>query len=335
MYRRPILFALASALVLALAACGGEGESGQSDGPPSTGDGGDGAQDKLIAQAASYDLAVGPPARFVVGVFNPEKGPVGYGQVELRFFFLGEQQASGEPQPGPVATGRYLPLPGSPPPPADTSRPTFLPAEERGVYAAEVTFDKAGFWGVEVTADIDGTDEPQAASSAFSVLPRHEVPFPGDPAIASENPTVGSPGVPPQAIDSRANAETPVPDPELHATTVAAALAEGRPVLLVISTPTYCVSQFCGPITEMVADLAKGYADRARFVHIEVWRDFEGKQLNEAAREWIAQGENINEPWVFLIGADGKISARWDNVASRSEIEPLLQALPTRNTGAR
>jgi hypothetical protein len=31
---------------------------------------------------------------------------------------------------------------------------------------------------------------------------------------------------------------------------------------------------------------------------------------------------------VFLIGADGMIAARWDNVATRAEIEPLLRDLP-------
>jgi peroxiredoxin len=31
---------------------------------------------------------------------------------------------------------------------------------------------------------------------------------------------------------------------------------------------------------------------------------------------------------VFLIGPDGRIVARWDNVATRDEIEPLLKRLP-------
>lgn len=316
MRRRPIALALA----VALAACGGGGDSADQERPSGETEG------ELMAQVAGYDLAVGPPARFIVGVFNPEKGPVGYGTVGLQFSFLGENEASGAPQPGPTATARYLPLPGSPPPPAAVpSKPTFLPPEERGVYAADVAFDRAGIWQVEVEADLDG---PQSATSAFMVLPRPEVPAPGDAALPSENFTVGSSGVPPEAIDSRASGSTPVPDPELHATTVAAALREGRPVLLVISTPTFCVSQFCGPVTDMVAGLAKDYADRARFIHIEVWQNFEAKQLNEAAKEWIARGENINEPWVFLIGADGKIAARWDNVATRGEIEPHLQQLP-------
>ena len=109
---------------------------------------------------------------------------------------------------------------------------------------------------------------------------------------------------------------------------MAQALAEKRPVLLVVSTPTYCVSVFCGPITDMVADLAKTYANRARFIHVEVWKDYKAQALNDAAREWIAKGSSINEPWVFLIGADGKVAARFDNIVTQGDLEPLLEKLP-------
>ncbi|HEV7535857.1 MAG TPA: hypothetical protein VGP90_09495, partial [Acidimicrobiia bacterium] len=182
-----------------------------------------------------------------------------------------------------------------------------------------------GYWGVSVTVDLGG---PQKINTAFKVLAKHAVPAAGDAAPASQNLTVTTPGAPPEAVDSRASATTPVPDPDLHKTTVAQALAEKRPVILVISTPTYCVSQFCGPVTEMVGDLAKTYATKARFIHIEVWKDYKAQQLNDAAKEWIAKGEDINEPWVFVIGADGKVSARFDNVVTRDELETLLQKLP-------
>ncbi|MGH2740836.1 MAG: hypothetical protein ACRDH6_10205 [Actinomycetota bacterium] len=33
------------------------------------------------------------------------------------------------------------------------------------------------------------------------------------------------------------------------------------------------------------------------------------------------------EPWTFLVGEDGRIDARCDNVASRAEIEPFLRDL--------
>ena len=323
---RPAVVGVALALGLALPACGGgdnkeptastgtSATTGQSTGP-----------DQVQGSVASYDLAVGPPGRFMFGMFNEAKGPIGYGTAAFRFFFLGEKDASGTPQPGPTATGTYLPLPGSPAPPGDTSKPVYLPTHERGVYAADVAFDKAGFWGVSAVVELDGRQE---VNTAFKVLPKHQVPAPGDPAPATQNLTVSTPGAAPEAIDSRASANTPVPDAELHQTTVAQALAEKRPVVLVVSTPTYCVSLFCGPVTDMIADLSRTYSDRARFIHIEVWKDYKAQQLNDAAKEWIARGADINEPWVFVIGADGKVSARFDNIVTRSDLESLLQKLP-------
>jgi hypothetical protein len=305
-------------LTLLLTACGGNEGGGASSETTTT-------KSAISAIVASYDLAVGPPARFTVGVVNNDKGPVGYGTVDLRFFYFGESSAGDKAQPGPTATGHYLPLPGSPPAPAGASKPVYLETTERGVYAAEVAFDRPGFWGLQVTADLD---KRETATALFKVQPAHTVPAPGDAALPSDNLTLATPGAAPAAVDSRAGGGDPVPDPELHGTTVKQALDAGRPVVLVISTPTFCVSVFCGPVTDMVAELAATYADRASFVHIEVWKDYEAKQLNDAAKDWIARGEDINEPWVFLIGADGKITARWDNVATRGEIEPLLQKLP-------
>lgn len=315
------LGALVVAVGLTAVACGGGDGNGDAQSTTTA----DAGPDQVDGSVASYDLAVGPASRFMVGLFNQARGPIGYGTAQLKFFFLGETAAAGEPQPGPTATGTYLPLPGSPPAPGDASRTVYLPTEQRGVYAAEVAFDRPGFWGVTAVVDLDGRKE---VKKAFKVAATHAVPMPGDPAPATQNLTMSTPGAAPQAIDSRASANVGVPDPELHDTTVAQALAEKRPVLLTISTPTYCVSLFCGPITDMVAELQKEYGDRARFIHIEVWKDYQAQELNEAAKEWIARGPDINEPWVFLIGADGKIAARFDNIATRPELEALLRALP-------
>lgn len=313
-------------LSMAFAACGDGGDDKKGDAAPSNSTT-TASPDQVKGQVASYDLAVGPPARLILGIFNEAKGPVGYGTVPLRFFFLGTDpnKPNQTAEAGPTASGMYLPLPGSPPPPGDTSKTAYLPTDQRGVYAANVAFDRPGLWGVEATLDLDGS---KAVRVGFKVLPKHEVPVPGDAAIPSQNLTVSTPGAVPATIDSRATSIDSVPDPELHQNTVAEAIAEKRPVLLTVSTPTYCVSQFCGPITDMVQALAKQYSNRARFIHIEVWKDYKAQQLNDAAKEWIARGQSINEPWVFLIGADGKVAARLDNVATQAEIESLLRALP-------
>jgi hypothetical protein len=144
---------------------------------------------------------------------------------------------------------------------------------------------------------------------------------------------VDSKKAPRSAVDSRARGGKKIPDSELHEATIAEAMRRGRPALVVFSTPVYCVSRFCGPITDMVEELARDYSGRAEFIHVEIWRDFEKGVINEAAAEWLLRDNDLREPWVFLIGHDGRIVARWDNVATRDEIEPLLKRLP--ETGSR
>jgi hypothetical protein len=90
----------------------------------------------------------------------------------------------------------------------------------------------------------------------------------------------------------------------------------------------YCVSRFCGPVTDMIEELARDYGDRAEFIHVEIWRDFQGQVVNRSAADWLLRDNDLLEPWVYLIGADGRIAARWDNVATRQEIEPHLRRLP-------
>ncbi len=285
---------------------------------------------ELVAQVASYDLAVGKQ-RFMVGLLTPDQQLVGGGSVSMKFAYLGTRdapQTSGEVVS--ESDAHFLPIPreGGTPPATPRGQPAIIRAAEgSGVYATEASFDRAGFWGVVVEADLAGAGL-RTGKATFEVFPGHRFPWVGEEAPRSENLTVGSPDAPAPAIDSRAQGGAPVPDPELHATTVGASLAAGKPVLVVVSTPVYCVSRFCGPVTDTVSELAKTYGNRASFVHIEVWRDFQAKEVNRAAAEWVLRGDDLFEPWVFLVGADGKIIGRWDNVATRQEIEPALQALP-------
>ena len=57
--------------------------------------------------------------------------------------------------------------------------------------------------------------------------------------------------------------------------------------------------------------------------------------VNKAAADWLYRNNDLNEPWVFVIGADGKIAARFDNVVTRDELEPLIKALPPMVPAAR
>ncbi|HEX2030608.1 MAG TPA: hypothetical protein VHL78_04300 [Actinomycetota bacterium] len=308
--------ALALVAAVVLAACGPDGRSGEGPAPPGT---------ELVAQVASYDLAADMDARLMVGLLTTENEFVSGGTVDMTISFLGETRAEGRPEVVHEVTGRFLPLPGSPEP--KTDRPFLGPASEgQGVYEVEpIRFDRPGIYEAEVTADLGGGDV-RSGTAAFQVLPEPLVPAPGDRAPRTENLTVAS-DAPPVAVDSRAETGGRIPDPDLHRTTIADAMASGRPVLAVFATPVYCVSRFCGPVTEMVEDLADEHGGDAAFIHVEIWRDFQEQVVNRAAAEWLLHDGNLNEPWVFAIDADGRIAARWDNVADRSEIEAWLERL--------
>jgi hypothetical protein len=274
---------------------------------------------------------VGPPSRYLIGLFTNDQRGISFGSIQVQFCFLGATKVSQACQPSPPVTAAFLPTPGTDVPAGKTAPETISPSGPKGVYAAQAGFDKAGLWQAHAVATVDG--KKREADTSFQVLERPALPAVGDAAIPSDNLTVNSPGASPASIDSRASAGGLVPDPELHQSTIAAAVAAHRPVLVVFSTPVYCISRFCGPITDMVGDLAKTYADRATFIHVEIWKDYQQQTANKAATDWLYRNDNLNEPWVFLIGADGKIAARWDNVSTRAEIEPLLQKLPVIGKG--
>ena len=322
-FTRRAFLAVALASSLLLGACGGS--SGTKTSPTTEAGAG---PDDLAVTAANYDLAAGSPSRFMAGLETSDRRLVTFGTISMRFGFAGSGKGEEPGRPGPAVEASYLPVAGSDvPDPAPSSPQVVTASEARGLYAVTTTFDKPGFWQVEATATIDG--KVRRGVGAFQVLERHHVPAVGDPAPATENLTLSAPPELQVAVDSRASGGAPVPDPELHRSTIAAALAAKRPIVAVFATPVYCVSRFCGPVTDMVAALARDYGDRATFVHVEIWRDFQGKAINKAAADWLMRDGDLTEPWVFVVGADGRIAARFDNVVTRGELEPLVKALPS------
>jgi len=313
-----------SVVLVALSALAAACTSGDPD-PSPTGPTGD----VVSAGMASSDHYVGAPQRVAIGLQLGDGRLVTFGTVDVSFSYLGTAEAPVDPpERGPAAVAVYLPTPGT----ADeASGPTLsLPSEARGVYQAEdVTFDRAGFWQADVTADVEGLGA-QRTSTTLEVLEDPAYPAPGGAAIETENLTLDSRDAPPEAIDSRAANEGEVPDPELHEWTIARALQEGRPALVVFSTPVYCASKFCGPVTDVVQDLATRYEDRAVFIHVEIWRDYNDDPpvMNQGAADWLLRNGGFTEPWLFLIGADGIIVDRWANLWREDEVVAALEALP-------
>lgn len=326
---RRLLTALAATALLA-AGCAEDPAGDRAD--EATGDaaGGTPAATGLAIAPASFDLAVGEDRRLLLAVFTDQRERVAGGTVSVRLAHLGDEPG-GEAALGPAQEATFLPIPGLDVP-APEEGPAVVGTDVlTGVYRLEVDLDAPGFWGVSVVADLVGRG-PTEGRSILQVLPAPAAVAVGDPAPPTPNlvrADVEAGVAPASALDSRLR---DLDDPDraavLHTTRVDESVAAGRPVVLAVATPVYCVSLVCGPLTEYLVEVEERYGDRADFVHVEVWEDFEAQRLSPAAAAWIQTETGGNEPWVFLIGPDGTVTARWDNVVDPDELEAALSALP-------
>jgi hypothetical protein len=299
--------AVVIALAVVAGACGSGGK------PAATSGAGNGGA--LITQVASYDLAARRPLRILVGLQTGEQ-LVSFGRAQLSFAYVGQGQQT--PRGLASVDATWVPVPGQQLPAALPATPQLGGASDGiGLYAATVTFDRTGSW--KLTARVDIAGKTRSGSTTFSVADKAIEISVGDKAPATKNRLPGS--QPATAVDSRANAGS-VPDPELHRRTVADAIASGRPTMVVISTPVYCISRFCGPITDTVAALARTNGKAMNFIHLEVWNDFQKHRVNKAAADWIYRpgSTDLQEPWVYVIDRHGRVVQRFDNLASERDL---------------
>ena len=314
--------AVLAATVTLLGACGGD-SGGSSE---------DAAVTKLTAgeiavQVASYDLVAGSP-RVIVGLVEQGTGRiVSFGSAELRFAWFGEQpQSQASSTLSEPVTANWIPIPGQPEA-TDRDPEVVRPSEGVGVYEVKAApLDRPGVWGVSAKVRLAGEDVEAKTTLQVSATP--EAAAVGSVAPLVRHPAATSMDVPAPAIDSRATTHDDIPDRGLHAEQLSDIVASGRPAVVVISTPVYCVSRFCGPVTDVVEDLAAEHGDRVGFVHLEVWRDFEEKTVNEAVFPWVnpTRGD-VHEPWVFLVDENGRVARRWDNVVPERELRTAVAGL--------
>lgn len=326
------LLAVLMTAALLLAACSGEDPSPS----PTTAPGG--AVVELAVEArATYDLAAGTDQRLIFGVLTADQALIGGGTLDAQVIALESSDATS----GTLVTdaqATFLEVPGMElPEPLEEPQP-LSGTGASGVYQLTTDLPQAGVYGLQVSGTL--ADGRQAGgSTVFQVAAETSVPAVGEDAPLTDNPTVDD-DVPLAVLDSCAQegnpcdpsapeAEPSLRFPWMHQVSITDAIEAGRPVVALFSTPVYCVSRFCGPITEEVAALAQEYEDRAAFVHVEVWEDYDAQTVSPAAIEWL-QGPDggVSEPWTFLIGSDGTIMQRWGNVLDIAELESLLDELP-------
>jgi YtkA-like len=191
--------------------------------------------------------------------------------------------------------------------------------EGGGTYVAHLNFDKPGDWGVEITAS-----RPNGAHTTvrlpMNVIALPVVPGVGQPAPATHNPTAKD-VADVETIDSG----RPVDD--MHQLSIADAIQQHRPALVVFATPAFCTSNTCGPEVKVVQSLEPAYRNRLAFIHVEIYRNFKPdpskKTLAQAVIDWRLQ----TEPWIFLIDSKGIIQARFEGPTATDEVKAAIDQL--------
>jgi hypothetical protein len=194
----------------------------------------------------------------------------------------------------------------------------------RGLYVAQLSFARAGDWGVELlVSQASGAFEP--VRLAVTVEEAAATPAVGSPAPRSRN-LIARDVKNIRQIDTSSQ-----PDPRLHQVRIADAIAQGKPQLIVFATPQFCTSRMCGPVVDIVRTLLPTYGKRVAFTHQEIWQDFADRKVFPTVEEW----RLITEPWIFVVDGHGIIRAKFEGLVTARELESALQQILTRGPARR
>ena len=183
--------------------------------------------------------------------------------------------------------------------------------------APAVPLPKAGTWNMVVTMVVDG--KPVVASNAFTVTPEEATPAIGSAAPTAKTPTLADVGGDAAKITSAWPADT-----SLLQDSIPTLLREHRPFVVVFATPKFCTSRICGPIVDIVQNVQRDFKGTPMaFVHAEIYKDLDP---TKGAAPWVDAWRLPTEPWVFVVDAQGNITAKFEGAVSQRELETAARA---------
>lgn len=144
----------------------------------------------------------------------------------------------------------------------------------------------------------------------------------------SQSPAIGASAFPsktPTLEDAPAEKITTArpPDVELLRTSVQEALERHRAFVVVFATPKFCASRTCGPAVEIADSVRKRFGGSGiDFIHVEIY-DENNPALGQ--NRWVQEWRLPTEPWVFLVGRDGRIKAKFEGAFSTDELARAVQ----------
>lgn len=184
------------------------------------------------------------------------------------------------------------------------------------LYVTQLTAPRPGkYW---LLAEPVGASPPIQALGNVVVSPRSSEPGVGERAIPSRTPTLRSE----HGNLARLTTATP-PDLALLRYSVAEAVAAKAPFVVTFATPKYCTSRTCGPVVDVVEAVRKRFVGtEIRFIHVEIYR---GNDPAAGFNRWVKEWRLQTEPWTFLVGADGRIEAKFEGSISVAELAAAVR----------
>ena len=198
-----------------------------------------------------------------------------------------------------------------------------------GVYVTHADFPVAGAWTAVFATAAPGSPE-ESIPFSFDVKADASVVVPGETAPSVDTPTLADVGDDVTKISTDA---TPVP--AFYETSVADALAAHDPFVLVFATPKFCQTAVCGPTLEKVKEVAAAHPD-VTIINVEPYQlelvDGQLQPRLSAANQLQAVPAAdayglLSEPFIFVVGGDGVVTASFELIFTTDEINEALAGL--------
>ena len=155
------------------------------------------------------------------------------------------------------------------------------------------------------------------AIGALDVTVRSRSIAVGAQAPRSATPTLAS------APAARITTARP-PDLPLLRYSIAGSLAAHAPFVVTFATPKFCTSRVCGPVVDVMEVVRRRFAALGvRFIHVEVFRRNNPRLGYD---RWMQQWGLLSEPWVFLVGRDGRVKAKFEGSVSVAELAAAVRS---------
>jgi hypothetical protein len=259
----------------------------------------------------------GPDVALIQGTSDYAIGPI-----RVTFLVIDSKSRSIERPHARVWVGRSL---GAPPLVSTEAalEPIGVPGKSEAaaggvsrIYAARFRLSQPGTY--TLVAEPDG--EKIQGFAKIRVARHPQAPAVDDKAIPSRTPTLASAHGNVAALTTASP-----PDLSLLRYSVADSIAAHVPFVLVFATPKFCTSRTCGPVVDVAQAVQRRFAGAGvRFIHVEVYADNNPAQ---GPNRWFREWRLPSEPWVFLVGRDGRIKERFEGSVSEAELSAAVRRL--------